>query len=71
VSRIFTTEQSFTEVLCLLGWDERLARAMRRALADYDAAGRPGMPMGSNDFRKTFAALPEKEKKKLRTSKPT
>lgn len=51
---ILTTTEAFTEVLCLLKWDERLARAFRRALQDYDEAGRPGIPLGATDYRKAF-----------------
>lgn len=47
--------QSFTEVLCLLHWDERFARAFRRAHREYIAAGSPGVPMNSTDYRKAHA----------------
>lgn len=46
---------AFTEVLALMHWDERLARAFRRASDEYIAAGSPGVPMGSTDYRKHFA----------------
>jgi hypothetical protein len=48
--------ESFAEMLCVLKWDGRAAAAFRRALKDYDAAGRPGIPLGAEDYRKTWAA---------------
>lgn len=46
--------QSFCEMLVLMGWDDRLARAMRRARREYQAAGSPGIPLGSTDYRKHY-----------------
>lgn len=48
--------ESLTEMLCVLKWDGRAAAAFRRALKDWEAAGRPGIPLGADDYRKTFNA---------------
>lgn len=48
--------ESFTEVLCVLAWDERAAKAFRLALADYKAAGSPGIPLGATNYRAVVAA---------------
>jgi hypothetical protein len=44
--------QHFHEMVVLMSWDERLAKAMRRAHREYVAAGSPGIPLGSTNYRK-------------------
>jgi hypothetical protein len=49
--------QAFTHLLALMHWDERFARAFRRAYQDYIEAGSPGVPLGSTDYRRKHARL--------------
>lgn len=44
--------RSFGEILALMHWDERFAKAFRRAHREYIKAGSPPIPWGATDYRK-------------------
>ncbi len=48
---------SFTEILALMSWDQRLVKAFHRAMDDYIAAGSPGVPLGSTDYRNHYRKI--------------
>jgi len=56
-----TIRDNHAEVLCLLHWDERFAEMFRKTLAEYDSAGRPGVPLASVDFRSTWMKMTPEE----------
>lgn len=48
--------RAFGEMLALMHWDERFARAFRRAYKDYIDAGSPPIPWGATNYRKHIHA---------------
>ena len=46
------------EVICVLHWSEKALKAFREALADYEAAGSPPIPLTAKDYQKTWKRLP-------------
>lgn len=57
-----TIRDNHTELLCALHWDERFAEMYRKTLAEYDSAGRPGLPLASVNFRSTWMKMAPEER---------
>lgn len=51
------------EVLCVLHWSEEARTAFAKALASYNRAGRPSVPIDSVDYQRAYRGAKRRAKR--------